>query len=192
MHLHVEEGLKMRIMKGRSKDPTYHVIRDVRRNGVRSTEIMENLGSASEICRKYNVTDADAWAREYVQKLRDEEKGKVHKVLIPFNTDVIIDRDEQLLYNAGYLFLQRLSTESIIILVFITSSGSLLSAERSAGGLPLSTISIPSSPAWSTGAYCFPLRSCPVLNSHRNCSKDRILNSTRSTGPCLSLQRTRT
>lgn len=108
MHLHVEEGLKMRIMKGRSKDPTYHVIRDVRRNGVRSTEIMENLGSASEICRKYNVTDADAWAREYVQKLRDEEKGKVHKVLIPFNTDVIIDRDEQLLYNAGYLFLQRI------------------------------------------------------------------------------------
>lgn len=98
----------MRIMKGRSKDPTYHVIRDVRRNGVRSTEIMENLGSASEICRKYNVTDADAWAREYVQKLRDEEKGKVHKVLIPFNTDVIIDRDEQLLYNAGYLFLQRI------------------------------------------------------------------------------------
>lgn len=172
----------MRIMKGRSKDPTYHVIRDVRRNGVRSTEIMENLGSASEICRKYNVTDADAWAREYVQKLRDEEKGKVHKVLIPLT---------QMLLSTGMnsSFITRAIFSSS---VFITSSGSLLSAERSAGGLPLSTISIPSSPAWSTGAYCFPLRSCPVLNSHRNCSKDRILNSTRSTGPCLSLQRTRT
>lgn len=34
----------MRIMKGKSKDPTYHVIQDVRRNGKRSTEIIENLG----------------------------------------------------------------------------------------------------------------------------------------------------
>ena len=104
----IPEGRIMRIMKGKSKDPTFHVIRDIRRNGKRSTEIIENLGSASEICRKYNVTDADAWAREYVQKLRDQEKGKSHKVLIPFNTDLIVDRDEQLLYNAGYLFLQRI------------------------------------------------------------------------------------
>jgi transposase len=69
---------------------------------------MENLGSASEICKKYNVTDADAWAREYVQKLRDENKEKGHKVLIPFNANVMIERDERLLYNAGYLFLQRI------------------------------------------------------------------------------------
>lgn len=54
----------MRIMKGKSKDPTYHVIQDVRRNGKRSTEIIENLGHASEICSKYNVSDADAWAGE--------------------------------------------------------------------------------------------------------------------------------
>lgn len=98
----------MRIMKGRSKDPTFHVIRDIRRNGIRSTEIMENLGRASEICKKYNVTDADAWAREYVNKLRDENKEKGHKVLIPFNTNVMIEKDERLLYNAGYLFLQRI------------------------------------------------------------------------------------
>lgn len=98
----------MRIMKGRSKDPTFHVIRDIRRNGIRSTEIMENLGRASEICKQYNVTDADAWAREYVNKLRDENKEKGHKVLIPFNTNVMIKKDERLLYNAGYLFLQRI------------------------------------------------------------------------------------
>ena len=42
----------MRIMKGRSQDPTYHVIQDVKRNGKRSTEIVENLGNASEICKK--------------------------------------------------------------------------------------------------------------------------------------------
>ena len=40
----------MRIMKGRSSNPTYHVIQDVRRNGKRSTEIIENLG---EVHPKY-------------------------------------------------------------------------------------------------------------------------------------------
>ena len=98
----------MRIMKGRSKDPTFHVIRDVRRNGKRSTEIVENLGSASEICQKYQVDDADAWAKEYIEKLREEKKEKGHKVLIPFNTNVLVAADEQFSFNVGYLFLQRI------------------------------------------------------------------------------------
>ncbi len=42
----------MRIMKGRSSDPTYHVIQDVKKNGKRSTEIIENLGRASEIAEE--------------------------------------------------------------------------------------------------------------------------------------------
>ena len=98
----------MRIMKGRSKDPTYHVIRDVRRNGKRSTEIIENLGHASEICARHNVNDADAWANAYIEKLRTEQSAANHKVLIPFNTDKLIERDVQLSFNVGYLFLQQI------------------------------------------------------------------------------------
>ena len=98
----------MRIMKGRSADPTYHVIRDVRRNGKRSTEIIENLGNASDIRKKYNVTDVDAWADEYIKKRREEEADKDHKVLLPFHTNQTISLNEQLSYNAGYLFLQRI------------------------------------------------------------------------------------
>jgi len=98
----------MRIMKSKAKDPTFHVIQDVRRNGKRSTEIIENLGRASEICAKYKVDDADAWAKAYVQKLRDESKSQDHKVLIPFNTTAFIESDEQLSFNIGYLFLQRI------------------------------------------------------------------------------------
>ncbi len=98
----------MRIMKGRSSNPTYHVIQDVKRNGKRSTEIIENLGSASEICKKYNVKDADAWAAEYIKKRREEETSKDHKVMIPFNASVIIPQDKRLGFNAGYLFLQQI------------------------------------------------------------------------------------
>jgi transposase len=98
----------MRIMKGKSKDPTFHVIQDVRRNGKRSTEIVENLGHASEICKKYNVTDADAWADAYIKKLREDSASKEHRILIPFNTDAVIEKDKCLSFNAGYLFLQQI------------------------------------------------------------------------------------
>jgi len=98
----------MRIMKGKSANPTYHVIRDIKRNGKRSTEIIENLGSASEICQKHGVTDADAWAAEYVAGLRQNKAASNHKVLIPFNSDIFISKDTQLSYNAGYLFLQKI------------------------------------------------------------------------------------
>ena len=98
----------MRLMKGKSKDPTYHVIKDVRRDGKRSTEIVENLGHESEICAKYKVTDADAWAEEYIKRLNEGKTAKDHSVLIKLNTDVLIPLDEQLSYNIGYLFLQRI------------------------------------------------------------------------------------
>jgi len=96
----------MRIMKSKAKDPTYHVIQDVRRGGKRSTEIIENLGKASEICSKYNVDDADAWANDYIEKLRTDKESANHKVLIPFQTDTVIQADKQNSFNAGYLFLQ--------------------------------------------------------------------------------------
>lgn len=49
----------MRIMKSKAADPTYHVIQDIKHDRKRSTEIIENLVHTSEICRKYNVSDAD-------------------------------------------------------------------------------------------------------------------------------------
>ena len=96
----------MRIMKSKAKDPTYHVIQDVRRGGKRSTEIIENLGKASEICSKYNVDNADTWANEYINKLRTDKGSNTHKVLIPFQTDTVIPKDKQNSFNIGYLFLQ--------------------------------------------------------------------------------------
>lgn len=98
----------MRIMKGKSQDPTYHVIQDVKRNGKRSTEIIENLGNASTIRAKYGIDDVDAWADKYIRNLRIENSEKNHKVLIPFNTSQMIKSGEQLSFNVGYLFLQKI------------------------------------------------------------------------------------
>lgn len=82
----------MRIMKSKAADPTYHVIQDIKRDGKRSTEIIENLGHASEIFRKYNVSDADIGADEYINNLRNSAKAQEHKILIPFVTDSVIEK----------------------------------------------------------------------------------------------------
>jgi transposase len=99
----------MRLMIGKSKcNTTYHIIRDVMRNGKRSTEIVENLGNAQEIMNKYHTEDAEGWARKHLAELNSQEKEKIHKRLIPFSTDTRMEIGRQFSYNAGYLFLQQI------------------------------------------------------------------------------------
>ncbi len=98
----------MRVMKGHSSNPTYHIIRDVRKDGKRSTEIVENLGNAEEIMAKYHVTDAEAWVKTHLDELRAKEEKTDHRHLIPFSTDVRIETGVQFRFNAGYLFLQQI------------------------------------------------------------------------------------
>ena len=50
----------------------------------------------------------DNLTSEQLKKINDEELSKKHKVLIPFNSDEIIQYDEQLSFNARYLFLQKI------------------------------------------------------------------------------------
>lgn len=41
-----------------SKGITYYIIRSIRRDGKRSSEVVERLGTEQEICEKYHCTDA--------------------------------------------------------------------------------------------------------------------------------------
>lgn len=102
-------GAHMRLNKVKSKNATsYYIIRSVRRNGKNSSEIVKKLGTEKSIKETYGVTDVDAWAKEQLQKMNADEASKNHKVLIPFNSDAIIEADKQLSFNAGYLFLQKI------------------------------------------------------------------------------------
>ena len=111
----------MRIMKSKAADPTYHVMQDIKRDGKRSTEIIENLGHASEICRKYNVSDADIWADEYIKNLRNSAKAQEHKILIPFVTDSVIEKNKSLSFNTGYLFILHQSFTGVFAASLATS-----------------------------------------------------------------------
>lgn len=99
----------MRLSISKSTNSTsYYVIESVTRNGKNSSEIVEKLGTDKQIQRKYNVDDAESWARTYVKQLNNEKKQKDNRILVPFNTDIRIDTNKQNSYNVGYFFLQRL------------------------------------------------------------------------------------
>ena len=109
IELNIGEGLTVRLNKVKSKNAvSYYIIRSIRRDGKNSSEIVKKLGTEKSIKEKYGVEDVDAWAKEQLRIMNEEEAASDHKVLIPLSTDRIVDADKRLSFNAGYLFLQQI------------------------------------------------------------------------------------
>jgi transposase len=109
IELDIEEGLTVRLNKVKSKNAvSYYIIRSVRRDGKNSSEIVKKLGTEKSIKETYGVDDVDAWAKEQLRMMNEEEAASDHRVLIPLSTDRIVDTDKRLSFNAGYLFLQQI------------------------------------------------------------------------------------
>ena len=54
----------MRLTTNKTKNGiSYYIIRSVRRDGKRSSEVVERLGTEREIMEKYHCTDANKWAK---------------------------------------------------------------------------------------------------------------------------------
>lgn len=70
------------------------------------TVVVRKLGSPQEICTKYGVTDARAWAQAEVKRMNEEEAKGTQPVTVTFRPDRDIPLDEQRRFNVGYLFLQ--------------------------------------------------------------------------------------
>lgn len=102
--------MKLRLNKVKSKNATsYYIIRSVRRDGKNSSEIVEKLGTEKYIQKTYHVEDAELWARNRLDELNHAaSKSKDVRRLIPFSTEVLIERNKQFNYNVGYLFLQQI------------------------------------------------------------------------------------
>lgn len=87
---------------------SYYVIRSIKRDGKRSSEVVEKLGNDEEIMKKHHCADAMAWARDYVSSLNSKESDSMHKVLVPFMKEKTIAKNDQNSFNVGYLFLQQI------------------------------------------------------------------------------------
>jgi transposase len=99
----------MRIKKVKTKNTVqYSIIKDITINGKRTTKIYENLGTLDKIKKRAGEINPFVWLKDYVYKLNKQIKEDTLPIIIKKDPNKIIIKDQQLLFNAGYLFLQNI------------------------------------------------------------------------------------
>ena len=102
----------MRLKISKSKNVTlYYVIKTLYVDGKEKTVTVEKLGNENEVLKKSKGKDPKVWAKKYVENLNKMEKENNLKILIEKSTSTLIPKDEQNLFNCGYLFLEKLYYE---------------------------------------------------------------------------------
>ena len=102
--------MRLKITKSKNAASLY-VIKDVIRNGKRTTKIVEKLGTLEELKKKLKNEDSIEWSKKYIKNLNDQEKINTRKIIIEKSQNKLIEREKQTLYNCGYLFLEKIYYE---------------------------------------------------------------------------------
>lgn len=97
MHLHI-------VTSKNSK--SLYVIRSTYKNGRNSSECVEKLGTYTELLEKLNGEDPIAWSKAYIADLNEKEKDGKREVTLSLSPAKRIEKNQQVLFNGGYLFLQ--------------------------------------------------------------------------------------
>ena len=99
MHLYIDNG--------KYGHKTLYVKKNFRKeDGKTGSKIIERLGRYDDLLKEHE--DPIAWAKEYIAKLNEEEKiQKVKPVTITYHVQKQIDKGQDVLFDGGYLFLQK-------------------------------------------------------------------------------------
>jgi len=99
----------MRLCISKSKNATsLYVIQSFYENGKRSTRVVEKLGTLAELQQKLGQRDPIEWAKSYIAELNQKEKEQSREVIVKYSPAKMISKDQQHLFNGGYLFLQQI------------------------------------------------------------------------------------
>lgn len=97
----------MRIKKTKSKNSEhYSIIYDTKINGKRTSKVYENIGNYNDLKIKANGEDPIIWLNNYVENLNNKIKEESLPLILKRTPNKIIDKDIQVAFNGGYLFLQ--------------------------------------------------------------------------------------
>ncbi|MDD4406838.1 MAG: IS1634 family transposase [Bacilli bacterium] len=97
----------MRLKTTESKNfKFYYIIKDINKNGKRTTMIVERLGTLDNIKLRAGAINPNVWLKEYICKLNIEEKENKRKLIKIYSPFKQININKQKTFNGGYLFLQ--------------------------------------------------------------------------------------
>lgn len=97
----------MRINITKSKNQVhYSIIKDIVKNGKRTTCVYENIGSEDKLKLRAGEQNPTVWLKNYVNELNSKLRQESLPVIIQKNPNKVIDKNIQSSFNVGYLFLQ--------------------------------------------------------------------------------------
>ena len=97
----------MRLSISKSKNATlFYIIESTYINKKHSTRIIEKLGTLEEVKTKAGNEDPVSWAKNYAQELTRQDKDNKRKIIKYYSQSKLLNKNEQQLFNGGYLFLQ--------------------------------------------------------------------------------------
>ena len=99
--------MRLTITKNKNSSSLY-VIKSVIIDGKRTSKVIERLGTLDDVKVKAKGKDPIQWAREYVDMLNREEKENLSDVIIKLSQNKELSKNQQTLFNGGYLFLQKI------------------------------------------------------------------------------------
>lgn len=102
--------MNLYVYTSKNGNTTYYVKNSYRDESGKSTSrIVEKLGTHDELLRSHS--DPKAWAKAYVDELNRQEKEKALPVTVTYSPTKLISERDGMLYDGGYLFLQRIFYE---------------------------------------------------------------------------------
>lgn len=102
----------MRLSISRSKNSaSLYVIESTYKNGVRSSKVVEKLGTVAKLKEELGGRDPIEWAEEYIAELNKKEREGKREILIKYSPVKTIPKGKQRSFNGGYLFLQKIYHE---------------------------------------------------------------------------------
>ena len=99
--------MKLTVSKSKNAASLY-VTKSFYNNGVRTSKIVEKLGTEAELREKLDGGDPYEWAKAYVAQLTREEKESSREIMIKYSPTKQIPMGAQRRFNGGYLFIQHI------------------------------------------------------------------------------------
>lgn len=99
----------MRYITTKTKNTTqYTIIKDITKNNKRTTCVFENIGNYEKLKLRAGNEDPITWLENYVKSLNQKAKEESLPIVIKKNPNKLIEKNVQVEFNIGYLFLQDL------------------------------------------------------------------------------------
>ena len=99
--------MRLQIVKSKNAQ-SFYVVKSTYIKGKRSNKVVEKLGTLDELKLKFKNEDPYIWAKKYVEELNKQEKEGNRKIIIKYSPNKIINKNNNINFNIGYIFLEKL------------------------------------------------------------------------------------